>query len=116
MRYVANDGKVFDREEDCTAYEQGINLGKTAYKLPSQEAINEIRKEEVKRLEKRALDAKTNFDNTHRAFQSELVKYVTDTNDNEFGVEIMDDFIEKAYELETKDRGIVLQMIGALLS
>lgn len=116
MRYVANDGKVFDREEDCTAYEQRVDAQKTARKLSSQEAVNEIRKEEIKRLEKRALDAKANFVNDHRAFQSELVKYVKDTDDTEFGIKIIDDFIDKAYEKDTRDQASFLQIIAELLS
>lgn len=116
MRYVANDGKVFDREEDCTAYEQSIEVQETARKLSPQEAINEIRKEEVKRLKDRALEAKDHFDDVHRTFQSELIKYVEDTNDSEFGIQIMEEFIHKAYEKDTQEQAVVLQMIAELFS
>ena len=109
MRYVANDGKVFDREEDCTAYEQSLEVKETARKLSPQEALDEIRKEEIKRLEKRAIEAQIRSNEVYKKFQSELLKYVKDTDDCEFGAHIVDDFMSKAYSEETLDIVAFLQ-------
>lgn len=113
MRYVANDGKVFDREEDCTAYEQSLEVKETARKLSPQEALDEIRKEEIKRLEKCVIEAMLRSDEAHKKFQSELAKYVRDTHDYEFGVNIMDDFINKAYSdsKDTQDTEYFIKML-----
>lgn len=115
MRYLANDGKVFDREEDCTAYEQSLEVKETARKLSPQEALNEIRREEIKRLEKRVIKAKLQYDEAHKKFHSELLRYVKDTDDNDFGVSIMDDLISKSYRKE-QDTEDFLKMISEFLS
>ena len=116
MRYVANDGKVFDREEDCTAYEQSLDVKETARKLSPQEALAELRKEEIKRLERSAVEAMSRSDEAHNKFQSELVKYVKDTHDYEFGANILDDFISKAYSKDTRGTGAFLQIVSELFS
>ena len=116
MRYVANDGKVFDREEDCTAYEQSLEVKETARKLSPQEALAELRKEEIKRLERSAIEAMSRSDEAHNKFQSELVKYVKDTDDYEFGANILDDFISKAYSKDTRDTVAFLQIVSELFS
>lgn len=115
MRYVANDGKVFDREEDCTAYEQSLEAKKTARKLSPQEALDEIRREEITRLEKRAIGAQIRADEAHKKFHSELLKYVKDTDDCDFGVSIMDDLISKSYRNE-QDTEDFIKMISEFLS
>lgn len=116
MRYVANDGKVFDREEDCTAYEQSLEVKETARKLSPQEALAELRKEEIKRLEKCAIEAMLRSDEAHKKFQSELTKYVKDTDDCEFGANILDDFMSKAYSKDTQDTMAFLHIVSELLS
>jgi len=116
MRYVANDGKVFDREEDCTAYEHSLEGKETARKLSPQEALDELRREEIKRLEKRAIEAALRYDEVHKKFQSELVKYVKDTDDCEFGAHILDDFMSKAYSEETPDIVAFLRIASELLT
>lgn len=116
MRYVANDGKVFDREEDCTAYEQSLDVKETARKLSPQEALDEIRREEIKRLEKRALEAQIRSDEAHKKFQSELSKYVRDTDDCGFGAHVLDDFMSRAYSEETPDIVAFLRIASEILS
>ena len=116
MRYVANDGKVFDREEDCTAYEQSLEVKETARKLSPQEALDEIRREEIKRLEKRAIEAQIRSDEAHKKFQSELSKYVKDTDDYGFGAHVLDDFMSRAYSEETLDIVAFLRIASELLS
>ena len=116
MRYVANDGKVCDREEDCTAYEQSLDVKETARKLSPQEALDEIRREEIKRLEKRAIGAQIRSDEALKKFQSELSKYVKDTDDYEFGAHVLDDFMSRACGEETLNIVAFPRIASELLS
>lgn len=75
MRYISDDGKVFNTEQECCEYEN---------------RIRRKREEELKRKEKLEMERQNRLDTINKKYE-ELQKLIADYR-NDYGVRLEGDF------------------------